>query len=293
VAKQYARDWGEDLKAFPDDLFEHPAVQHLKLNGCFVEGKKITIPDKLGTLTKLKVIELHNMKVSALPESLGKLTNLVDLDVGLYSLTALPASLGKCSALKRIRLEDTHRLKTLPDSIGALAKLEELRAKPGGLKTVPAALWNATNLRRLALPETVKSLPPGIAKLRKLEELALGGAAFVSIVDEVVKLPKLKKLDIELVNARVLPDAVGDLEHLRELTIGGLEIEALPASLARLSKLTHLDVYGCYVLGGLADLVEQLPELEHVNFQKKKQSSKDRVRIEKWLEQCEARKARA
>lgn len=265
--------YNRPVGAFPDEIFDDISAKELEL---FDFGN--TIPDRIKTLKKVVQIRMGNSRCTELPDAVFTLPKLKSLDVGLERLKKLPSNIGKAAALRELLLDQTRALKELPESIGKTS-LVELRNATGGLKSVPASLWNVTTLKWLALPPSVKELPAGISKLRKLETLELGGDALLSIAGELPELKKLTKLRIELENGLVLPAELSRLK-LKEFGLGSRRLTQLPELITRIQTLEHLDVMGMHELTKLADSVEKFPKLRYVQMWKQKLSAGERKRID-------------
>uniref|UniRef100_UPI0037E7E081 E3 ubiquitin-protein ligase LRSAM1 isoform X2 n=1 Tax=Semicossyphus pulcher TaxID=241346 RepID=UPI0037E7E081 len=104
-------------------------------------------------LFTLKVLDLHDNKLSSLPEDIGKLASLQILNV------------------------EKNRLKTLPDSIADLRLLQTLNLKGNCLSELPASVGSLSSLRTLDLSDNnVSQLPKAVAYIRTLESFTLDAA---------------------------------------------------------------------------------------------------------------------
>ena len=84
------------------------------------------LPDSIGNLTKLRILDLSSNDLRELPDSIGNLKNLEELYLSKnYEFSKLPDSIGNLESLKILELEGTN-LDTLPESIGNLTNLENL-----------------------------------------------------------------------------------------------------------------------------------------------------------------------
>lgn len=107
----------------------------------------------ISTLATLKVLDLHDNKLSCLPEDIGKLTSLQILNV------------------------EKNRLKTLPDSIGDLRLLQTLNLKGNSLSELPSVVGSLSSLRTLDVSDNnIVQLPKTLAYIRTLESFALDAA---------------------------------------------------------------------------------------------------------------------
>uniref|UniRef100_A0A3P8VQI4 Leucine rich repeat and sterile alpha motif containing 1 n=1 Tax=Cynoglossus semilaevis TaxID=244447 RepID=A0A3P8VQI4_CYNSE len=107
----------------------------------------------ISNLDTLKVLDLHENKLTSLPEDIGKLTSLQILNV------------------------DKNRLKSLPDSIGNLELLQTLSVKGNQLNELPSSVGSLKSLRTLDLSDNhILQLPKTLAYIRTLESLTLDTA---------------------------------------------------------------------------------------------------------------------
>ncbi|KAJ8261068.1 hypothetical protein COCON_G00167910 [Conger conger] len=126
-----------------------------------------------------KVFILHGNELRSLvPKgcSISCLATLKVLDLHENKLTSLPDEIGQLKTLQVLNLEKNH-IKALPDSIGNLRLLQTLNVKKNSLTQLPATLGHMSSLRTLDLSEnSVKELPTALANIRTLECLTLDAA---------------------------------------------------------------------------------------------------------------------
>ena len=85
-----------------------------------------SLPDSIGNLTKLRILDLSSNDLRELPDSIGNLKNLEELYLSKnYQFSKLPDSIGNLENLKILELNGTN-LSTLPESMGSLANLKDL-----------------------------------------------------------------------------------------------------------------------------------------------------------------------
>ena len=96
--------------------------------------------------TSITRVCIRNRKLTTLPNWIGELDHLTLLDLSTNELTAVPDSIGKLSKLVRLDL-GCNQLRKLPDSIGLLSSLEVFTVWENRLETLPESLINLPHLR--------------------------------------------------------------------------------------------------------------------------------------------------
>ncbi|XP_036385958.1 E3 ubiquitin-protein ligase LRSAM1 [Megalops cyprinoides] len=126
-----------------------------------------------------KVFILHGNELRLLvPKgcSITSLATLKVLDLHENKLTSLPDDIGQLKSLQVLNVEKNH-IKSLPDSIGELRLLQTLNVKGNCLSQLPSSVGQMSSLRTLDLSENmVRELPKALANIRTLECLTLDAA---------------------------------------------------------------------------------------------------------------------
>uniref|UniRef100_I3K420 Leucine rich repeat and sterile alpha motif containing 1 n=1 Tax=Oreochromis niloticus TaxID=8128 RepID=I3K420_ORENI len=113
----------------------------------------------ISTLITLKVLDLHENKLTSLPEDIGKLTALQILNVEKNHLKALPESIGNLRLLQTLNLKG-NCLTELPSSVGSLSSLRTLDVSDNNIVTLPKALAYIRTLESFSLDAAMMSFPP-------------------------------------------------------------------------------------------------------------------------------------
>ncbi len=111
------------------------------------------LPDSIGNLLNLEVLDLAGTQIQSLPESIGYLENLQVLNLSSCPrLQILPESIGKLKNLRILALAHSS-ITRLPESIGGLDKLQVLHLSRSSIKELPQSLCKLRNLRKLDLTD--------------------------------------------------------------------------------------------------------------------------------------------
>jgi len=211
---------------------------------------EIALPDIIGELTNLKILNLDESDFVTLPESIGKLTNLI-----------------KLSAF------DAKKLKSVPDSIVELINLEELKLQHTQITTLPEGFGNLKKLRRAILNSNkLKTLPNNFGELENLVSLSINNNELTSLPETFGKLKNLKEININKNQLTSLPESFGELESLQRLELENNPLTSLPESFGNLQNLTHL-VINRNKLSSLPDSFGKLENLKRLNLEENQLTS--------------------
>jgi Leucine-rich repeat (LRR) protein len=247
----------EGLRLYMYDTFQGPVTTLTK------------IPENIGNLKKLQVLDLESTRIEKLPESLcecpltylslsgnlrklpenfGKLTGLKELDLSAYELRRLPRSFGNLSALEEFTFRGGS-LEELPESAGNLSSLKNLTIMTGGELRLPESFGGLSALEELYIDaEHMKALPQSIGKCGALKSFTLNSDAISELPPSFVKLANLETFWADTFNLKSLPADFGDLAALKNLDIFSGALTAFPESMGTLRNLKSLRLDAQHVL---------------------------------------------
>ncbi|EMD33719.1 hypothetical protein CERSUDRAFT_87049 [Gelatoporia subvermispora B] len=222
-----------------------------------------SLPDTIGSLTKLRHLSCSNNQLYALPTSIGKLQRLEVLEAHNNDLAELPETLWNCASLQRINAT-SNLISSWP-----LLSPQNTAVSSGSISVEPVSTTT-----RLIYPErkgssassiTGRFVPP---LAHSLEKLYLGENQLTDVVlhplallkelrvlnlsfNDIQEVPPtffksfihLRELYLSGNNIRVIP--VDDFHYLRKLDVlflNGNKLQTLPSALGQLKNLAVLDV---------------------------------------------------
>ncbi|CAI5482881.1 unnamed protein product [Closterium sp. Yama58-4] len=291
------------LRQLPENFGGLGALQML----CMVKLPLVRLPEGLGGMAAFQTIfpnEVFNPL--QLPGSLTQLTSLTRLDIDLVSNEKLPEGIEKLNQLRQLNIQCCFNLREIPESVTALTNLETLTVGMcSELVSFPKKLDTLLKLRRLELTGCHPSM--WLNGLRtslpsSLESLSLGSYNQTTLLPELLLLPNLTKLTLNLVNVEcreadesetsALPrleylelvlaeDATelsflfASLPQLRALVISRAgNIETLPGSIGSdLKQLRRLQIEHAAELRVLPETVSQLVHLTSLDVHAPKLTS--------------------
>uniref|UniRef100_A0AAQ4R3I3 RING-type domain-containing protein n=1 Tax=Gasterosteus aculeatus aculeatus TaxID=481459 RepID=A0AAQ4R3I3_GASAC len=124
----------------------------------------------ISTLAALKVLDLHENKLTSLPEDIGKLASLQILTVEKNHLKALPDSIGDLRLLQTLNLKG-NSLSALPSSFGSLSSLRTLDLSDNLIVQLPKALVHIRTLESFTLDAATMSYPPAAVCTKGTESI--------------------------------------------------------------------------------------------------------------------------
>jgi Leucine-rich repeat (LRR) protein len=176
-------------------------------------------------------------------------------------------------------------LSEISERIGRLRKLRMLDLGHNELKEVPAALGDLAGLSDFLYlhDNQLKALPASLVRLARLRYLNISENRFEELPECVCGMSGLAELRISDNRITRLPDSVRRLTRLRELHCRNNRLTSLPASTAELSELRHLDLRG-NPLRELPEEMAAMPRLEKLDLR-----WVETLGWPKWLDDLEGR----
>ena len=174
------------------------------------------------SLTRLSLSKCAQLASLAGIESLVRLQHL-----GLAELAVLDLAreMPRIAELPELTALELSGFAELPDALAKLPSLVHLEIDTADIDV--ALLAKLTTLRSLSI--TCREVPPAIAKLTRLERLAIKAPIRV-LPSEICALTNLEVLDVERTKLQQLPLAIDKLAKLRELKLPFLSKIEQPAS---------------------------------------------------------------
>ena len=224
------------------------------------------IPESIGKLTSLQILDLSSTKISVLPESIGNLTRLQDLNLGYSQSKELPESIGNLTNLQSLNLDST-QLSALPESIEKLTNLQILDLSFTQISALPESIGNLTSLQGLNLRATkIRALPESIGKLTSLQSLNLRATQISELSESIGKLTSLQSLNLNSTQINKLPESIGKLTSLQRLDLSFTQIRELPERIGILKSLQSLFLRFSQI-SVLPRIIGSLPELNMLDLE--------------------------
>ncbi|KAM4704354.1 leucine-rich repeat-containing protein 18 [Rhinophrynus dorsalis] len=190
------------------------------------KGKKITLKMAKNsikiTFEGKRRLDLSNMGIAALPKCLLKLCDVEEMDLSRNLIRKVPDWIQRFQNLCWLDLH-SNQIEKLPVSICQLHKLRHLNVCNNKLTTngIPLELSQLENLSLLNLGlNTIDVLPTTVGALKELRELGLFDNQLTALPTNIVKLPKLKKLNTK---RNPIPPSEKELEDEQQDTIRRVE----------------------------------------------------------------------
>ena len=196
------------------------------------------LPKEIGGLTELTELNLlgsegisFDSKLQNIPEEIGNLGQLKILELSCHKLKNLPKSIGNLKELERLDVSKNW-LEELPKEIGNLTNLKYFDLKRNRLKELPKEIGDLKNVQGIFLSENqLIELPKTIGNLNKLINLYLDDNKLTGLPDEIGLLKDLIRLFLHKNQITKLPNSIGNLKQLRDLELSYNQLTELPMTL--------------------------------------------------------------
>lgn len=202
------------IKQLPDSIGRLKSLCTLDLSFFLIEvnSNQLELPKTIGMLEKLEELYLANCEhlVGEIPNEIGHLSSLRVLDLCWTKISKVPRTINMLSHLSTLDLTGCDEITELPE---LPANLVHLRFKSRSLQVVPN-LSKLINLVELLLSDG--SDYGDSSNLKHKCDLEWIG-----------RLSKLKKLELCLLNIAAPPTELGPLSLLEDLTLHNLDFQAL------------------------------------------------------------------
>ena len=258
------------IEKIPESIGIMTGLKWLKVSeDAPLTSSPMTIPDSIGDLSSLQVLDLSTTQVSSLPNTIGNLSSLQRLDLSATQINSLPESIGCLSNLQSLDLSTT-QISSLPESIENLSSLQKLDLSSTQISSLPKSIWNLSGLHNLFLFDTlISSIPDSIANLSSLQDLRLGATQISSLPESIGNLSNLQNLNLSDSQIKSLPESIGNrnLSNLQSLNLSFTQISSLPESIWKLSSLQNLYL-GFTRISSLSENIWKLSELQSLDLNK-------------------------
>ncbi|KAF3789559.1 hypothetical protein EJ110_NYTH11595 [Nymphaea thermarum] len=152
--------------------FSYFAGCHLSFNFTSNSSQDLNLPERLGNLESLNMLELDDLAITSIPTSIGQLTMLSEMYLRkLDRLHSLPDSISSLNSLQVFNVEGTD-LKGMKIDGGDLMDIDRLDISScNWLSVLPAS--SLKKARVLCITDSrIKELPESIEAMEKIEELS-------------------------------------------------------------------------------------------------------------------------
>lgn len=159
---------------------------HIIQLGLHIVFKEFTfLPEIIGCLTSLQILDIEHNHLTSLPETIGNLTALKEFYLCGNYLASLPDTIGNLTSLEKLDLTDNH-LSSLPETIGQLSSLKELILDGNQLISLPWTIDQLKSLQNLDISfNNLSSFPETIINLKSLSRFSLGFNQLTSLPEPI------------------------------------------------------------------------------------------------------------
>ena len=184
-----------EFQSVPQEITELENLTYLRIS----KNKSFkALPDNIGNLKKLEILEVAGTSISHFPKSIGECNNLINITANAARIKEIPKEIAGCKELKNINL-GYNKIQTVPKEIGKLKNLNRLYLGSNSISYLPTEFKELTKLELCGLPlNKFSSFPKEVLNLTQLYTLTMYGNDFNRIPLELTNLKKLKLLYVDI-----------------------------------------------------------------------------------------------
>ena len=168
------------------------------------------LPEELGNLKNLTSLSVAktsegakpdwepktDLKLTQIPEWVGGLHKLKVLDFSENAISSIPESLCKLKNLEKLNLS-SNQITHIPECLFELKKLRHLILSYNKIESISPRLARLTNLEALCLNKnSLTSVPEGLIELQKLQVVFLGGNRLNRFPWEISQIQGIEYFDM-------------------------------------------------------------------------------------------------
>ncbi|XP_019617594.1 PREDICTED: uncharacterized protein LOC109464924 [Branchiostoma belcheri] len=121
---------------FPRQVLQLEGLEKLYMGNWAGEGKPSLVPEDIGRLKNLQVLDLRESGLESLPDGVGELSELLELNIAGNRFTSVPEQIMNLSNIRQLHLSD-NRISRLPLTLSRMARLVEMNMKDNPLTYPP------------------------------------------------------------------------------------------------------------------------------------------------------------
>ena len=258
-AREISRRFGGEDGLFSIWYYHHNAG---KLD--FSNLKLTELPAEIKEYKDITGLNLSRNNLESLPDWIGSFTKLQSLDLRHCGLRSLPESMKKLKNLKELYLGENY-LSKLPEWLGSFTKLEKLDISNNGLVIIPDFIGNLKNLISLDLGKSNER--ENITNIRSVDHLSQQINQMIELPVFLTDLPHLIHLNLGHTALASIPDFLREI-RLESLYLNNNELTEIPDWIGSMTTLKNLDLSENRRIESLPDSMEQLVNLEFFNIAK-------------------------
>ncbi len=195
------------------------------------------LPENIGSLTKLKVLDIKGNKLKSLPKSFKNLINLEILNLSANVSIKLPEYLSEFKNLIELDIAWCN-LSVIPDNLINLISLKKLNISSNKIKKIHPKIGYLENLEELDLSyNNLDEMQLPIFDLLNLKYLNLAGNSIQKISEVITTLKNLEILNLNFNYIQDLTTGIGLLNNLKALYLIHNRIDEIPSYITKMKSL--------------------------------------------------------